>query len=143
MHEFLKTLPLFATLAPSDLARLAQEVEVVQWPAGAQLLAEGYPGECAYLVYSGEVAICIATDAGEILVATRSTGDLIGEIALLDDGPHTASVWARTAVILLRLTHAQFEQLFVNHPTFARLNGVGLGDQSQAGAAIGRGFDRD
>lgn len=121
MHEFLKTLPLFATLAPADLACLAQEVAVVQQPAGVQLFAEGCFGDAAYLIYSGEVAICIATTTGETLVATRGVGDLIGEMALLDDGPHTVSVWTRTDMVLLRLTRAQFERLFATHPIFARL----------------------
>lgn len=54
MNEFLKMLPLFATFAPSALARLAQKVEGVQPPGGAQIFVEGAFDAFAYLVHTSE-----------------------------------------------------------------------------------------
>ncbi len=119
MVEFLKTLSFFATFSPADLARLAQESGVVQEAAGAQLLAEGQPGEFAYLLQKGEVEAYTTTATGERQVTVYGPGELLGALALLDEGTHQASVAARTDVVLLRLTCAQFEQLLHNS-TFAR-----------------------
>jgi CRP-like cAMP-binding protein len=51
--------------------------------------------------------------------ATLGPGDFFGEIALLDGGPRTATVTARTDVQLLGLTEWVFRGLMIEHPSIA------------------------
>jgi signal transduction histidine kinase/CRP-like cAMP-binding protein len=120
MHEFLRKIPLLADLSASDLDHLSSQVEVVQLPAGAQLFAEGSAGDRAYIIKEGQIAILKATAAGEMLLAIRGAGDVIGERALLDDSPRSASVEAHTDSVLLAIHQDQFNQLLQTSPAASR-----------------------
>lgn len=120
MHEFLRKIPLLADLSASDLDHLSSVVEVVQLPAGVQLFAEGSAGDRAYIIREGQIDILKATAAGEMLLATREAGDVIGERALLDDSPRSASAEARTDSVLLAIHQDQFNQLLETSPAASR-----------------------
>jgi signal transduction histidine kinase/CRP-like cAMP-binding protein/CheY-like chemotaxis protein len=120
MHEFLRKIPLLADLSASDLDHLSSVVEVVQLPAGTQLFAEGSAGDRAYIIKEGQLDILKATVAGEVLLAIRGVGEVIGERALLDDSPRSASVEARTDSVLLAIHQDQFHQLLETSPAASR-----------------------
>jgi signal transduction histidine kinase/CRP-like cAMP-binding protein len=120
MIEFLKKIPLLADLSPDDLGRLTQMIEVVHLPAGAQLFAEGSPGDRAYIIKEGQIDIRTSSASGEHLLAIRQAGEVIGEMALLDDAPRSASAWAKTDSILLALGQAQFSHLLDTSPAATR-----------------------
>ena len=63
----------------------------VELPAGTLLFSEGEPGSCAYLVMSGRVEIFLTRDNGEMHLAERGPGEIVGEIAILDDRARSAS----------------------------------------------------
>lgn len=120
MHEFLRKIPLLADLSESDLDHLSSMVEVVQLPVGAQLFAEGSASDRAYIIQEGQIDILKATAAGEMLLAIREAGEVIGEISLLDDAPRSASAWARTDSVLLAIHQDQFNQLLETSPAASR-----------------------
>ena len=57
MYEFLKKVPLFASMADHDLERLCELVTEVYLNPGDQLFAEGSPGDKAYIIEEGEIEI--------------------------------------------------------------------------------------
>ena len=120
MNEFLQKISLFADLSPGDLDRLSQLVEVVQLPAGAQLFAEGSASDRAYIIKEGQIDIRKASGTGDVLLATRQPGEVIGEMSLLDDAPRLASAQARTDSILLAIGQAQFNHLLDTSPAATR-----------------------
>jgi CRP-like cAMP-binding protein len=63
-------------------------------PAGSLLFAESETGSCAFLVISGRVEIFITRDGRQVNLAERGPGEIVGEMAILDRGPRSASARA-------------------------------------------------
>ena len=120
MDNFLKNVPLFANLPASDLERLCEYVEEVHVPAGSLLLEEGGAGDRAYVIKEGQFEILKNSGGREVLLAVRQSGEVIGEMALIDDVPRMASVRARTPGVLLTISSQQLDQLLASSPSAAR-----------------------
>lgn len=120
MYDFLKKVPLFASLPEHDLDRLCEMVTEVNLPAGAELFAEGSPGDQAYVIMEGEIEILKASGGRSVLLAVRKPGDVIGEMALLEASPRFATVRARVDSVLLAISHNQLDELLNTSPSAAR-----------------------
>jgi CRP-like cAMP-binding protein len=97
--QALSVVPLFAGLTKRDLSRLAEETDVVSFPAGTTVVEEGLLGETMFVVLSGEAKVV----KGKRRLGTVRPGDFFGEVALLDGAPRSASVVAQTPVEAIRL----------------------------------------
>jgi signal transduction histidine kinase len=115
--DFLRKVPLFADLPEPDLQRLCAGVQEVRVPAGELLFSEGDEGTRAYIIREGELEILKTSGGREVLIAVRKPGEVIGEIALLQSSPRTASVRARCDAVLLSLEKEQLDQLLQTSPT--------------------------
>jgi MFS family permease len=112
----LRRLPLFAPLRAPELEALARAVRPVTATSGEAVIREGEPGDFFYVVADGELAV---SRRGE-QVAELGRGDCFGEIALLRDVPRTATVTARTAVLLDALDKTSFLTAVTGHDASAR-----------------------
>lgn len=81
-------------------------------PKGSSIIEQGEQGNCAFLIQSGTVSIFTKKDDGEqeIDLATIGAGSIFGEMALLFDGPRTASAKALEDCNLIILTRRVFDQ---------------------------------
>ncbi len=95
----LSVVPLFAGFTKRDLNRLAEETDVVSFPAGTTVVEEGLLGETMFVILSGEAKIV----KGKRRLGTVRPGDFFGEVALLDGAPRSASVVAETPLEAIRL----------------------------------------
>jgi CRP-like cAMP-binding protein len=111
--ELLRGVPLFAGLEPDALAAVAAISEERPVDAGTTLTTEGRQEGYFYAIVSGTVRI----DRGGRTINTLRDGDFLGEIALLDGGPRTATAVTETACQLLVLNHRRFWQLLDDQPT--------------------------
>ena len=87
--KFLKATDLFGHLTSEGLASICQIIQENDYPAGQVLFNEGDIGDSLYLVVDGEVGII--KDDIQVL-ALNETGTCIGEMALIDDEPRSATV---------------------------------------------------
>jgi len=121
--ELLKGVPLFAGLDPESLSAVAAITEERDVPAGTTLTTEGRHEGYFYAIASGSVRI----DRGGQTINTLRDGDFLGEIALLDGGPRTATAVTETPSRLLVMNNRRFWQLLDEAPQLREpiLNEVG------------------
>jgi signal transduction histidine kinase len=120
MDSFLMKVPLFADLPESDLEQLSRLVEHVHLATGDTLFEEGTPGDRVYVVQEGQLEVVKASSGREVLLAVRGPGEVIGEMALLEQTPHMATVRARTDSLLLAIHQDQLDRLLSDSPSAAR-----------------------
>ncbi len=113
----LKKISLFAGLSEQDFQRLCEMAGEKKLAKGELLFEEGNPGGQAFVIESGQVEILKASAGREVLLAVRGPGELIGEVALLDEAPRMASVRARSDATLITIDKASFDELLRSSPT--------------------------
>jgi signal transduction histidine kinase len=118
--EFLKEIPLFAELGEPDLRKLCSLVADVRLEPGEELFRQGGAGDLAYVIREGEIEISRYSDGREIPLAVRRPGEVIGEMALLEEAPRMASARARTPSVLLAIGRQELDELLTSSPTAAR-----------------------
>ena len=121
--DLLERVPLFAGMTRGDLEDLGRIVREVDVRAGDVLTHEGRHEGYFFVVVDGSVDI----DRGGHTINTLGPGDFLGEIALLDGGPRTATATAVTPSRLLSLEHQAFDDLLDASPAIrtAVLEAVG------------------
>ena len=100
--ETLRRLPMFAPLPTATLVVLAARLKEIVVPAGETLFVRGESGGHFYVVVEGELEVLL--ESGE----TKVVRDYVGEIALLQHRPRTATVRARTDARLWALRREDF-----------------------------------
>jgi hypothetical protein len=106
-------IPLFAGLPRRRFDLLARTADVVEVPAGTELIREGETGHEFFAIAAGEVEI---SKRGK-RVATERDGDVFGEIALLHGIPRTATVRTTAPSRLFVLNAQAFRSLVA--PSFS------------------------
>ena len=120
MFDFLKKVPLFADLPDEDLESLCPRVEVVRLSPGEELFKEGSPGDRAYVIKEGELEVLKESSGRDVLLAVRHAGEVIGEMALMEESPRMASVRARSETMLYAVKKEQLDALMNTSPSAAR-----------------------
>jgi CRP/FNR family transcriptional regulator, cyclic AMP receptor protein len=99
-------------LPEAERAALLAAGAHVRFDDNAILLLQGETAECVYVLTSGLVKVIVAAESGaETTLAIRSRGDLMGEFALLDEKPRTATGRAVGEVTALRIGGGAFMQI--------------------------------
>jgi MFS family permease len=115
----LRALPIFAPLDAATLEGLARCLDPLEVAAGAPVVQEGEPGDLFYVVADGELDVTVGGEQ----VGLLGRGDCFGEIALLRNVPRTATVTARTDVLLDALDGTSFIAAVTGHDPSARAAG--------------------
>ena len=105
--NFLRTQNLLAGLTPAETQKLVAAVETLQLEAGQALFHEGDAGDAMYLVRDGSLNIVKESLGGQLL-GRKPEGSLLGEMALLNDAPRTASAIAEEKTTVLKLHRDAF-----------------------------------
>jgi CRP/FNR family cyclic AMP-dependent transcriptional regulator len=112
IDEQLAAVPIFEGLTKKQLRRISSLMTRLDRPAGKVLTREGQQGYEFFIVLEGEVEV----RQGDRVVATRGPGEYVGEIALLDKRPRTATVVAMTPVSVEVLSRREFVSLLAELP---------------------------
>ncbi len=78
----------------------------IEVEAGKVIFREGDPPDVAYLIEAGEVRVLSSRHGEQVLLATLRAGDLLGEMAVIDDAPRTATAIAHGHCVLLPIDRA-------------------------------------
>ncbi len=127
----LKRTEVFGNLPDESLDRISRSGEIVEFGTGANLFREGDAGDAAYILVQGEASVF----RGRQKVVTRGPGECVGEIALIDDCPRSATVRTDTNVVALVIRSTAFDQLLLDAP-FTRRMLVALSGKIREGDSL-------
>src|SRR5215213_3784982 len=113
--ESLKSVPLFAGVGDRELGRLAKVMRESRFNEGEAITTEGRSGVGFFLIEHGNATVSLR---GEI-VRTLGPGDHFGEIALIDEGPRSATVTPTTDLRCRGMAAWEFRAFVQEHPEVA------------------------
>ncbi len=90
-------------------------------PAGAALCHEGDPADRIWMIRSGAVSVRVGNSVRGLRVAAYGPGTTIGEMAMIEDKPRSASVIVDEPVDLYVLTLGAYREIISEHPDIASL----------------------
>lgn len=86
------------------------------YPKDTMIFSEAEPGQELYIIQKGSVKITKIVDDKEVLLAVLKTGDIFGEMSLLENKPRSASAIAYEDAQLLAVNRANFERMISSQP---------------------------
>ncbi len=136
MKHDLNNIPFFSELDEDVLDAISQRLQREHFHKGATVFLEDEPGDCMYLIESGQVKILTEKGGHEKILAYLGPGNFFGEMALLLTEKRTATVRVVLDVDLLVLRKEDLDEMLRLHPAVAisltRELGRRLGRTSQA-----------
>lgn len=115
----LRRIPFFASLSESALTELAAQYPLRALDAAEILFREGDSGASLFIVLDGEIQITRQLNGAPILLSAIAAGDFLGEMALFDDAPRSATAHAVRPALLLEIPNHAFHQLLHSNPQIA------------------------
>jgi CRP-like cAMP-binding protein len=111
--ERLAKISFFEGFTPAELARVGSLVEEVDAEAGAILTEQGKPGQECYIIVEGQASVEINGEQKAVV----GPGTMIGEMALIDNRPRSATIRAITPMKLLALNTKDFKTMLEEMPS--------------------------
>ncbi len=117
--EFLKKVSWFEDLDDRSLQAIANAAVEQTYQPGQDILRQGDVGVGAFIIRSGRVDILQERDGKLTKIATLGPGDVVGEMALLDEFPRSATVRASEPTTALGIQRWHFKGILESHPQIA------------------------
>ena len=130
--EILRGLPYFSDLEDELLDRVCAASDQIEIEPQQTIIEEKSHSEEMYVIVEGRLEVWKTGPTRNIVLATLGPGDVVGEMALLDKAPRTASVTSTTDSTLIRIPASAFEDLITDsrvvrrmfHTVISRLRGI-------------------
>ncbi len=120
--EFLKNIPIFQGLTHWQLKRVSELLYLRDYEAGEYLFEVGQPGAAVFLIHSGKVSVEVDDGEGHLVIlAELEPGSFIGELALLDQSPRSASARALVPTQAFALLRSDLETLVERDPALTAM----------------------
>jgi CRP/FNR family transcriptional regulator, cyclic AMP receptor protein len=113
--ELLRQVPLFSDLDQRELQDIASAMKSRTFSAGQEIAVEGQSGVGFFVIEDGQAKVTVGGDE----VRTLGPGDYFGEVALITQGPRTATVTADTDLKTYGMTFWEFRPLVEDTPSLA------------------------
>jgi CRP-like cAMP-binding protein len=104
---FLKQVDLFGAIPGEELVRVAQIAEEIDYEPEDTVMTEGEIGDSMYLIVAGKVRV----QKGAQTIVELGEKECVGEMAILDSEPRSATVRAMEAVTALKIEREDFYEL--------------------------------
>ena len=109
--ELLRRVPLFSALTPVQSASIADAVVKTRFKRSQLIVEQGKKSNALYIILTGRARVMSADSRGrEVILATLQPGDYIGEMSLIDDEPHSATVRTEVQTDVLMLGREAFSR---------------------------------
>src|SRR5439155_334352 len=119
-EKLVANLPLFKDLTFEEIKIITQSVREELKEKGEVFIEQEDQSDAAYFIVSGSVKVFRVTEEGEeITLAVLGQGEVVGELALLDDQRRSASVLALSQTKVYKLTRDDFSKILSIYPRAA------------------------
>jgi CRP/FNR family transcriptional regulator, cyclic AMP receptor protein len=128
--ELLRQTPLFSTLAPEELARVAEVASSDRFEPEQIVFREGDSSDSCYVIRSGHACALREHGDGRIMTLARfGPGDIFGELAMLDDHRRSATIKAIDELEVIAILGPDMLRLLGEHPQISVKLIAGLGQK--------------
>jgi CRP/FNR family cyclic AMP-dependent transcriptional regulator len=120
--EFLKSVPFFNNLSTKQVSKISNILHKRSYSEGECFFEVNQPGAALFIIQKGKVGIEIPSkNDTPILVTQLVEGDFLGELALLDNSPRSATARALEPTIAFSLFRSDLQELIEVNPDVASL----------------------
>jgi CRP/FNR family cyclic AMP-dependent transcriptional regulator len=115
-REWASSVRLFMGLSDRQLRSILRTARAVEFDPGDAIVTEGTPGRSFFLIRSGTAKVSV----GGAELAKVGPGSYFGELALIDEGPRTATVTAETQTKTVEVSSSGFSRALSADPEASR-----------------------
>jgi CRP/FNR family cyclic AMP-dependent transcriptional regulator len=119
-RNLLSDIRLFEGLPPDQLDWIARRAHRRVFPASSNVMTIEQPGEAVYVILHGTVKIHIEQGERDVILSVLGSGDLIGEMSLIDSVGRSANVVTLEDTLMLWMDRTTFNYMLDNFPPVAR-----------------------
>ncbi len=118
--ELIRRVPLFAMLTPSQAESVSEAVIKRRFKRGELVVEQGKKSNALFIILTGRCRVFTSDARGrEVILANMQPGDYIGEMSLIDNEPHSASVRAEVQTDVLMLGRLEFARCLPENTSMA------------------------
>ena len=118
--ELIRRVPLFALLTAAQAESVADAVVKRRFKRGEVIVEQGDKSNTLFIILTGRARVITADKRGrEVILATLQPGDYIGEMSLIDNEAHSASVRAEVQTDMLALGRVEFARCLPENSSMA------------------------
>jgi CRP/FNR family transcriptional regulator, cyclic AMP receptor protein len=118
--ELIRRVPLFAMLTPAQGDGVAEAVIKRRFKRGELVVEQGKKSNALFIILTGRCRVFTSDARGrEVILANMQPGDYIGEMSLIDNEPHSASVRAEVQTDVLMLGRLEFARCLPENTSMA------------------------
>ena len=118
--ELLRRVPLFSMLTASQAEAVSTAVVKARFKRGESIVEQGKKSNALSIILTGRARVMTTDSRGrEVILATMHPGDYIGEMSLIDNQPHSATVRAEIQIDALMLGRLEFAKCLTENSSMA------------------------
>lgn len=118
--DLIRRVPLFSMLTESQAVSVADAVVKRRFKRGEVIVEQGKKTNALFILLNGRARVVTADSRGrEVILATLQPGDHIGEMSLIDNEPHSATVRAEVQTDVLMLGRVEFARCLPENSSMA------------------------
>ena len=118
--ELIRRVPLFALLTAIQAEAVAEAVTKRRFKRGEMIVEQGTKSNTLFIILTGRVRVITSDKRGrEVILATLQPGDYIGEMSLIDNEAHSATVRAEVQTDMRALGRAEFARCLPENSSMA------------------------
>ncbi|WP_332775827.1 Crp/Fnr family transcriptional regulator [Polaromonas sp.] len=118
--ELIRRVPLFSMLTASQAESVAEAVIKRRFKRGEAIVEQGKQSNALSIILTGRARVVTTDTRGrEVILATMQPGDYVGEMSLIDNEPHSASVRAEVQTDVLVLGRPEFARCLPENSSMA------------------------
>jgi CRP/FNR family cyclic AMP-dependent transcriptional regulator len=115
----LREVPMFSGLTPEDLEKIAEVAEEFLYSNQDLLCSEGEPGNTLFIIASGKVEVLKNFSGSQRVLATHGPSEYVGEMAILESAPRSATLRASGDTRVLVINGDAFKSILLDRPEVA------------------------